>query len=749
MFSNRIRITLKSVLGTKELKDDPINTDQSETEVGRSEKTFGIFLTETNNLEFTGEAKSWLENLYILKGPNAKCELIREEKHPTTDDWRLHSKGFLDFSTRKIKDNKLQIDFTEGGLREILTSQMREKFDLNRTTDINGNAIPELKRDILTLEGRDIFLLSTLDSENNDSFYVRSGTWRSGNDYREVFQPFPMNIVSNSDTNNLASPLESADPDIANAEGASTMFYLIADRDRGAIKLNLNTTFRVAPLYESGELIPDTYSNAVNASNVTIDVVLKKYTGGNSYIPAEETILQNIGFLNVVDNAEDEFGATYNINQEITINPKADESYAIGIKMRGRYGGIDDGFFYMLLDQYSSSLSLAEDSFYRRTNTDCLTAYDVGQRQSEIFTGEPCFESDLLTGADNTFLKDSNHQLVLTPGGWIRNIRRTDENGNVLKFPFEISFEDFYQSINAVLPVGYGIASIGRKQNIILEGIDFFFQRTVAINLGKIQITERTTAVEYCYQSLSFGYVKGGDYEQPLGLDEYNTQTNLRTPITISDSEYSALGASRTDSYGAEDARRKQAEDSSDEDTPYDKDNFLFDVKFLQRSNLSDYYTVRLYQDDFEALPTGIYSPTTAYNLNLSTPQNRKRHEKMFVSSFIMLQDEQLQHVNTKGNSELKTKKAGENPIKINDAVSISELANPIFKPEWIQAEAPFEQQIMDQVLGSTLINGKMVNNYYCLAEFINEKNRTEYAYIFTVKSKDKLTYKLLSAYGI
>ncbi|WP_034917832.1 hypothetical protein [Gillisia sp. CAL575] len=735
MFNNRVEITLKSTLGTLVLENDPIGYDQSETEVGRSEKTFGIFLTETNNLEFTGESKAWLERLYILKGPNAKCQLIRKVKHSTTDEWLIRADGFLDFSSRKIKNNKLQLDFTEGGLREIFTSQMRERFDLNRLTDINGNTIPKLEKDILTLTGRDIYLLSSWRSEGLKEFSLHSGEWNSGGDNREAFRPAPSTLIANSDPLNISETQNVTREERRSSLSVSQMFYLFADRDHGKVKMPINLSFKIS----------DTSQRLVDYANIRVTVRrFLKVSEDEKLVFQDEQVLINIG-----DPRNYEL-QTFTYKGTVELDIKQNESYAIMFYLDGSYGnGFEQGYLEVFFSEYSFTQDLQEDSFFKRTNSNCLTAFEVGHRLGEIYTGEGSFESDLLKAVDKSLLNNDNHQLVFSPGGWIRNLRKIDENGLDIPFPFEISFEDFYNSINAITPVGYGIASLGKKQNIILEDIEYFFQKTVAVNLGKIQITERTTAVEFCYQSLAFGYTKGGDYEQPLGLDEYNTQTNYRTPITISDSEYSVLSPSRADSYGAEDARRKQAEDGSDEDSPYDKDNFMFDVKFLERSNLANYYDVRLYQDDFETLPTGIYSPATAYNLNLSPGRNRQRHEKMFDSSFIMLQDELVQHVNTKGNSELKTKKVGEDALKENDEIPISKLTNPIFNPEWIQAEAPFEQQIMDQVLGSTLINGKMVNNYYCLAEFINENNNTEYAYIFTVKSKDKLTYKLLSAYGI
>lgn len=750
MRDNRVEIRLESVLGALTLTgDDPIGYNESETKIGRSEESHGIFITETNNLEFYGRAKQYLENLWELKSVSAKCRMIKKVRHPRTDEWQLHSDGYLDFYTRSIKNAKFQIDFVEGGLRELLTSQFRETFELNRETDIKGNSITPLKTDTLSLKGRDMYLQSRWSNKNNTDFWVRSGEWNS-NEVREVFQPFPLEFVANSDEENIANPIESSRMDGTDAVGEQTMFFLIANRDRGRIELSFKGSFQINP---------DDYT-AANTTNRELAIVLRKYTGGDAFNfdPADEVLIDYLGdWIGIVGNTITvDFSRVFKDATQV----RQGESYAIGLKLRGVYGsGLNAaGRADLHMTNYEGSLSWAEDSFYRRTISDCLTAYNTGRRLSEIFTGAPCFESYLLEGKDPTLLTDANHEFVFAAGGWLRNLSKEietkDEFGNVIStqekpWPIEFSFEDFYKSIFATLPVGYGISTVGAKQSIVFESLRYFFQRVTTVKLGKITIKERSAANELCYQSLKFGYEKGGNYEQPLGLDEYNTQTDTITPLTGTDNEYNAVGMARTDSYGAEYTRRKQAKDFPDEDTNMDKDNFLFDVKKTDRIIGKDVFEPRLWADDFTTPPTGVYSPQTAFNLNLSPGWNRYRHSYWYNAAIYKLQDEALQFTNSKGNSDLKTFKVDRSLKENQPEVPVPELDSPIFEPEWIEAESEFQQEIMDQVLGKTLIDGRWVNNFYGMAEFINEQNKKEYAFIYEVKAKDKITYKLLKAHGV
>ncbi len=735
MFNNRVEITLHSVLGSKILHKDPPGYKNSETEIGRSEKTFGIFYKQVNNLEFIGEGKQYLENLYQLHGVHAKCRMVRREQHPTTDDWRLHSEGFLDFYTRKVKDGKLQINFVEGGLREILTSQLSEKFELNRTTDIEGNSITELQTDLLKLRNRKIFLASEHSSGNTTQFELNSGEWNSGNDFRYAYAAFPMDAIVNADPENVNTVLDRPNTD-NESPGADQMFYLISDRDRGLTKINFETTFTIS----SAELD--------DVSNLSMKVVFRRYTGGDDYNLASETVILDIGDPILNENYQDPITVSYELFHE----PKEGESYSIGLSMQGKYGNseFDKGSAILGITDYSASMTREEGSFYPATLSPCLTAWNSFNRLTEIYTGKQnSFESYLLDGRNKRLLNDSNHNLIFSSGGWLRNLKRKDDEGNLKDWPFEFSFKDGYKSIHALLPVGYGISIEGNKQKIVLEDLRFFFQRTVVGHLGKLKIIERSTASEYCYQSLKFGYLKGGDYEEPLGLDEYNTQTTSKTPLTGTDNEYEALGAFRADPYGAEYLRRYQFEQYPNEDRNEDKDNFMFDCKQTSTSGEQAYYEVREPLDDFAELPKGVYSPETTYNLNLSPLYNKYRHSWWFNNSIVKLQGNSIQFLNSKGNSQLKTKKIGGEYLKENQDIPIPDLDKPLFEPEWINAEKYFDQELLEKLLDTTLINGRRVNNYYGLWEFTNEQNRSEYAYIFTVKSKDKMTFKLLKAYGV
>lgn len=739
MFNNRQKYELESsILPKLKLTKDPINWEKSKTEVGRSETTNGMFISVTNNLEFIGEAFEYIETNYQVLGTQAKVKLTKFKMHPITDEWELEFTGYLNFGSRKIENKRLKIDFVEGGLRELLVAQMRENFELDRATDVKGNPISRLRPDQISIKGRDLFLLSRLEGKNTTAFKVISGLWQSQGDYRETFKVAPLDITALADDQNIRPPVD----DIGNqgrpveGDGVVNKFFALADRDRGKTRVEINLDFRIDHVYTS-----ESFANEMK-------VFLRRYTDERETGGLEFTFAEDYELIPLMDPRDHE-AETFSKTLELELYPKKGESFALYFWTRGIYGtsgiGGNTGQMQVYIDNYKCTISWEEDSFYPRTVSNFMTAKAVGDRLSEIYTGRPSFRSK--------FLSETWKDLGFTGGFWLRNMSKYDqtEEGEKEARTLTMSFENYYKSIHAVEPVGYGIITEGNRQYIALEHIRYFFQPYTTIRLGKVSNVKRRTAVERIHTSITTGYTKGGNYEKPLGLDEPNIKSTSITPITVDGAgKYEVLGPSRTDSYAVEQVRRLQAKDYPEEDTPYDRDPFLIDAKIISRSNQgSTVYEPRLWQDDFEKAPTGVYSPSTIFNLRLTPGYNKLRHACMFNGDTVKTPDEKLIYATNEGNSKLSTKMTGKAEMKENQDFLFKELANPISEPEWVEFELPFKQQVKDQILGKTKVGNEWINNYYGVVEFINEKNKKEKAHLFSAKIEGKITFKTLKAYGV
>ena len=742
MFNDRHKFILESPNRRMVLNRDPMGWDETETTIGRSDVSFGIFMTVSNNLRFTGKAKEFLENEYQVHGVQAEVLLTKLLKHPKTDEWQLAKgfPGYLDFTTWNIKENSLEIDFSEGGIREILASQMREKFELNRTTDINGNAISPLKPDTLSIEGRDIYLLSKWHSKEVTEFTVSSGGLSFG--YDEAFKPAPLEVTANSDEENVVSPMEQLDKEQQVEGGAATKLFLLSDRDRGKTKINIKLSFKITDYKERSN---GGIANPVD--NERLKVVLRRYhkiSEENEFEfnqNEDQWTIIDVGNPNGLEGqsfSTPEGGYPLELSPENDNEIKEGQSFGLYFLATADYNG---GGMDVDISEYSASVNWEEDSFFRPTTASALRAYNVGERLTEIYTGKPTFRSSLLNTGK---WKD----LVMSCGFWIRNMKKqVNEDGETEERTLTINFEDFYKSVHAIEPCGYGIVTEGNKQFIALEKLRYFFQQTRTVQLGQISNIERSVSTEFIFSSISTGYTKGGNYEKPLGLDEYNIQTNFITPITKVESKYDVLGPSRTDSYGVEQPRRMQFTTHPDEDTDYDKDNYLIDSKLLFERNGKTIFEPRKWQDDFAKAPTGIYSPETAFNLRLTPMYNLFRHSYWFNAATVKYPTNKMRYASSEGNSELSTQKIGELEIKENSDVLISQLSNPIFEPEWVEFKLPASQELINQLQGTTKVGEEYINNYYGQVEFINDLGQKERGYLFSAKISKTVKIKLLKAF--
>src|SRR5690606_32622916 len=147
------------------------------------------------------------------------------------------------------------------------------------------------------------------------------------------------------------------------------------------------------------------------------------------------------------------------------------------------------------------------------------------------------------------------------------------------------------------------------KERVRIEHLSYFYNRNVTIKLpNKVSNLKRSVSTDYFFSGLEIGYDKGGKYDEAQGLDEYNSKANYISCISRIKNQLSLISKYRADMYGAEFARRKPQSKTVNEDTAYDQDVFMFDLKPIVTSTKSNYGLLnqRLWQDDFENVPTGV-----------------------------------------------------------------------------------------------------------------------------------------------
>lgn len=704
---------LNTTSGTKAnpyLSNDPKNWDESEKTLKRSTKTYGVVTELSKDLEFTGDGALMLRLAKEYRDIEADVVLEEWRRHPHIDKYYLHSSGHFDFSQYSSDKNYVKVAFKTGGLNPILAAQLNQKFELERLESITGVALDPLDTITAELTSRKILLIS--------SFGTPEGYKDENLSYTAPYRTPFLNIVSNSDEENIQPVIEDF---VVWTTGGDNAFDTISlepynyfygeNTVAKTIRVNGSFTFTV----DSG-------------TNIIVAAVLMVTNASHN----------EVSRVSVHNESEWRPNAETTITFDENIDLEVDENVAFVLLVTTNK---TTAGFNVIRYSDDSVLNVTEDSIRDDSNTKAIFMHEAGDRLMQIITGEQNRFYSSFYGREDIGYGVSAEEYAKTAialGFWIRKF--DDEK-------LEISMKQFLESSNAIHNTGYTISDVDGVEKVVVEDMKYFFNDFVGITLTEqVSDVERKIASEMYHSKMSFGYKKpNGDnlYEEAMGLEEYNTETTYANPITRVENEYKKVSDFRADSYGREFARRKPKLNYPKQDTRYDKDAFFLDLKNGLNENV---YAERIWSDDYELIPTGVYSPETATSLRLTPFRNSERHQWFYGSGLFKFAQDFVRYASSLGNSDLSTKKTGEVARGENADVQINELERPRFSNEWITFTMPVDFYINEQVYGYTIVNGRKIPNFFGKVEFINEFNEKEYGYLFELKPNKEGRWKLLKA---
>lgn len=712
---------------------EPKGWDEDDKELKRSMKVFGVFTELSSDLKFTGIAYDYIYGIYLAYGVEAEILMIKSEKHPETDEWEVVYTGYLDLITLKIELKSLSCKFNESGFYKKIMARKNEPFELTRLDDINGNNIDELSIKKVELRGQKIFLVSKLIYDpNNETIRAYHEYKFSGHDFEATAVPFQKEYANDD----LVDPIQgSFDVPIDNNGNyldayPENIFYGINDRYKQLhIQINLQMSW---------------YSNySADGYRVYFDVVKYKYNNGAyEYVDTLE--------LGTVFNLGDKNNHLF--SADFYVQLLEGECLACVIKTRS-FSDMN------LVFHEGNYLLVEEDSFFDPTVSNVLLPHEAGERLINIMTGVGSAFKSSFFGRTN--IVDQNQapkystdgigaKVGMLYGFWIRGFdatppvipeNATDEERSDIIYdqPITTSFDDWFDSYSGTFNLGYGLERSGGKEKIVVEEMEYFFLNEIRVTIPiQVNNVKRSPAKEFMYKSLSFGQKNGGDFEEQMGLDEYNVTTKYSTSLFRTEQTFVKETEYRKDGYPIETLRRKSKETHPTEDTDNDQAIFMYDMKDVPGGT----YTGILWPDRFEEAPKNVFSPETAPNLWLSPANCLLRFGWWLKASLALQKSNYIRYSSSTGNSDLVTKLIGKEELKERAKIKNGDLERNRFVPEWIEFDAVASREIINQVYGST--DG--IPNFYGLVSFINERNVQEFGYLFSLKPAKEGKWKLLKA---
>lgn len=737
---NRVEFILSHRdLGTTVI-DEPVGWDSTdEKEWTRNEEYHGIFAKFSNNLKFVGSGYDFLLTVKQLYGIQTEVRLTKNEKHPQTDIFTKVYDGYLDMSTYEEENNEISLKFNSGGLEETLKSRESEEIELSRKTAMDGMPLSNISAitDIVKLDGRRIFLKSKWTVRDTNTDVVDLSVFSDDGNTRDSSEGYPFETLvykSHEEAQAVSFDAEGNE----NVGTADMMFFAVTDRAKTVrvrgenIKFRTNITrYEFDWAYFSLSLV--TYENA-STFNVKTRKRLLHYGAGD--VPDKNS-----------GNVWDIQNRIHNISFDEIVHLEKDESMALEILIKADLMGGGGARFSVRMSERTGTLYVDEDSYFNPTTSKFILAHEFLDRTLQILTNKKStFKSNFFGRTDLGYAQDGPGSLTgMTHGFWVRGFDElpvsTEDAPNLFK-PITTSFKNAMTSFNAIWNVGLGIERIGYKEKIVIEDLRYFYSRNVTIKLpNQVKKIKRTIATKYYYSGLEFGCMKGGDYSEAMGLDEYNGISKFNTLIKVVKNTFSKISEYRTDSYGKEFCRRKQMADNPTVDTSYDMDIFTMDLKRGQGGLFEE----RKWQDDFSSIPSGTYSPETATNLRFSPFNMMLRHGWEIAASLTKYPMDYVRYGSSTANTNLKTKLLGMEEYAENGNIINSELEKARYIAEYVEFEHELDFDILQKIEGFTIVGNDRVYNIYGLIEFTNDRNESERGWLINLKPGGTGKWKLLT----
>lgn len=732
-YYDRVRYILRNQHLSDQIITEPEGWRTDEIEMERNKTYHGIFPQFSNQLKFVGDAVSYINLIRSVYGINERVKMIREERDPVDDVWNETYFGFLDISTWESEEGKVSCKFNSGGLEQSLKARDSDTFELDRVSTESGFPLPDLVPIQVSVDGREIFLKSQYNIKTDENSVTMINETSDGNTRGSTIGvPLNLNSKSHEEAQSVLPGTLVGDSNwLRTADGENgNMFFAVSDKKR-ILKISFTITFTVDILILE------------EVDNFQFWLRLAHYEDSSEYKLKENKML----FTSTSYSALDEKTFSVNFKESITV----EQGDSLSLCFDQNYDGKafhTSKLTISVKNIICDNFSIEEDSFYDKSTTKAILNFELFERLIAICTNKQnILRSNVLGRTDLGYPANGKWAFTaFTHGFWVRGFDKlpipseSPKVENLFK-PFTTSFKEHFESNNAVLNLGVGIEKEGNKEIVRIEELSYFYNRNVTVRLpNQIKKVKRKESEDNYFSSLQFGYEKGGDYEEAMGLDEPNAKSKFTTIINGIRNEYMKISKHRADSYGFEFARRKSVNLNSTQDTTYDNDIFWMDLK----KGFNHVFLQRKWQDDFDKSPTGIFSPGTATNLRFSPFNMLLRHAWYFGAGFKLYLDEFVRYASSTANSKMKTKLIGKPEYSESGIVQNLELERPKFVCEEVEFDHLCDYDVMRQINGTTVILGQTIRNIYGLIEYTNEFNETERGFLLNLKPNGEGKFKVL-----
>ncbi len=741
---NQVQIELFSKSFGSVIIQEPKGWEGDTRSYKRDKKSRGIVFKTEIGLEFFGEAKDLLTQTFKSRGIQEKVLISKFEKSvlSISEDWKLRYIQELDMGTLKenVKINSCTVQATEGGIYDDIKKRRSAKYNLINTESADGIDIGELRTYRFLPQPRSIFFESFL-KDSQTGYRVNSAEFKAAS-LSQTSRTIPLRTVYISNADNTQIPYNTDDSyndvvpqdqggTIGSEQNIGDMFYYRSDIDR-RVKLTLKLKFK----------IEDIDFHVTTSENLLVELRKSEAVGDVDELKSRVNLFvdndpkSSIGIIREVSIPLDEQSVDLLQGESLSLVFFTDVTLGNGFE-RGR--------FNLFINVMESELVIEDDTLYQVTQSRCLKPFDLFERLVAKITGHTGRFKSTLFGVGGEY-----ENMVIDNGFWARGFPDTitDSDGETRDIQLLSSFKDAFEGFNYLEPLTWFSEISGKVEVIRIEKATYTMQNFIGLSLTAVDNIKHLASKPDFFSNIKIGHKKSMEYEEINGLDEPNGLSEMTTHISRNEAVYAVVSDIRFDPTRYELTRRKQYVNFPKEDTKADKDLFMHDANWngsYFTHNLWDTINPITGDSYFDSEPTGIFDPSTAWNLRLS-PMNRLfyGHGYSIKRGLYHFPYEKVRFNSSNSNQNLKTVIAGF-LIDEGGTLTVSDLPNSLIEPEKTTMTFKITQAIEDQLLGHTKIGNDLVPNYFGLIEYL-ENGEKRYGRINKLSTDDESKLEIQNA---
>jgi hypothetical protein len=694
------------------------------------------------DLEFFGDGATYLKDVHDVYGINEKVILSKYERDTfsLSESFKLQYTQNLDLTSYNYDHHtkSVKVKATQGGLYDDIKNRESDEYDLLNKFSADNIDIGYVQTVPFQPKGRDIFIESLLEAENVNGYRLNSRRYaRTGDAVGKTVRTVPMVVVYNSDQEDVSTPMFYQDDynevehsqayDLNTDQDQKNLFFYEAEGDE-SVYLDFTIDYNISEI-RSRRSYPTNFSVEifVTDKNQDDDLLIEK-------IPIHE--------VNGTSNVLSEIGVQRNLTYQTTVNLTRNGSIGVVFTSIMNYNGSitaargETDFFFDITKVKLIARDITRYIDYTSVSRAIKPLEFFDRLVAKITSKKGLVKSSI-------FEEGGEYENVLVDNGlWARNFPDTyeDSQGNEQSVQMVMSFKDAFESFNYLEPLTWFIDYDGNKECVRIEKATYTMQNFIGLRLPTVdKIKSKSSKPDY-FSFIELGHSKSMEYEEINGLDEYNGKSSFNTFITRNKSNYSVLSKIRTDAVAYELTRRIDFVNNPKKDTKRDRDMWMHNTKIV-----NGVYTHKVWQDEFDSAPQGIYSPDTAWNLFLS-PMNRLfyGHGYSVKRGLYHFPEKYITFGSSNSNQNLVTVKNGFE-LRENGTIKIGDIQKPRIEATKKTVTFKMTQEIQDVLDGYTEVLGKRVNNYYGLVEYV-EDGEVTYGRIIKIENKEKATMELIKA---